>query len=52
MDAVPAFRDSALYRDRLGGLFVDYWADMKQAEIARFLSSVTDWEQREYFEIF
>ena len=52
MEAVPAFRNSALYREKLGDLFVDYWTDMKQAEIARFLSSVTDWEQREYFEIF
>ena len=52
MEAVPAFRNSALYREKLGDLFVDYWADMKQAEIARFLSSVTDWEQREYFEIY
>jgi len=25
---------------------------MKKSEIARFLSEVTDWEQREYFEFF
>ncbi len=52
MEAVPHFRASALYRDRLGDLFVDYWAAMKEAEIARFLTAVTDWEQREYFEIY
>jgi hypothetical protein len=25
---------------------------LKQSEIGRFLEHVTDWEQREYFEIF
>jgi hypothetical protein len=25
---------------------------MKKSEIGRFLSEVTDWEQREYFEFF
>jgi len=25
---------------------------MKRAEVARFLSTVTDWEQSEYFEFF
>ncbi len=52
MEAIPAFRDSMLFRDALGDLFVDYWVHMKQAEINRFLSTVTDWEQNEYFEVF
>jgi len=25
---------------------------MKRSEVGRFLSEVTDWEQREYFEFF
>lgn len=52
MDAVAALKDSAFFRDKLGDLFVDYLTGMKEAEIARFLSAVTDWEHREYFEVF
>ena len=32
--------------------FIDYICMIKEAEIARYLSDVTDWEQREYFRIF
>jgi glutamine synthetase len=52
IDAVAALRESALYRAAFGDAFVDYILHIKEAEIARFLSTVTDWEQREYFEIF
>jgi len=44
--------NSKLYRDRLGDQFVDYYLAIKNAEIDRFMQTVTDWEQREYFEIF
>jgi glutamine synthetase len=37
---------------RFGDRFVDWLVHIKQAEISRFLSEVTDWEQREYFDIF
>jgi len=52
MEAVAALRDSAMYRAALGDRFVDYMIAIKDAEIARFQSEVTDWEQREYFEMF
>jgi glutamine synthetase len=52
MDAVAALRGSALYRQAFGDRFVDYLAGIKEAEISRFLSEVTDWEQREYFALF
>jgi glutamine synthetase len=52
IEAVAALRDSALFRTAFGDSFVDYIVHIKEAEIARFLASVTDWEQREYFEIF
>ncbi len=52
MEAVPALREDKLFRGALGDQFVDYILTLKEAEIARFLSEVTDWEQREYFEIF
>ena len=36
----------------MGAQFIDYLIGIKEAEIARFLSEVTDWEHREYFELF
>ena len=52
MDAVTALDQSAMFRQALGDQFVDYIIHIKRAEIARFLSAVTDWEHREYFELF
>jgi glutamine synthetase len=52
MEAVAALRDSQLFRDTFGERFVDYLLAIKEAEIARFLSEVTDWEQKEYLEMF
>ncbi|MFD2472371.1 glutamine synthetase family protein [Amycolatopsis silviterrae] len=50
--AVEAFRESALLRKEFGDPFVDYFALVKQHEVTRFNAAVTDWEQREYFEIY
>jgi glutamine synthetase len=52
MDAVSALKTSALFRERMGSDFVDYIVALKEFEISRFLSHVTDWEHREYFEMF
>jgi glutamine synthetase len=52
MDAMVAFRQSALYRDVLGDAYVDYLLAIKEGEVSRYLTEVTDWEHREYFEIF
>ena len=52
MDAVAALRQDRLFRVRLGDAFVDYILMVKDCEIRRFLSYVTDWEHREYFEVF
>ena len=43
-------RDAVL-RERFGGAFVDYFIRLKQAEIARYESEVSEWEQREYFNL-
>jgi glutamine synthetase len=51
MDAVDALEHSKLFRQRLGETFVNYLVHIKRAEIARFLSEVTDWEHREYFDV-
>jgi glutamine synthetase len=51
-EAVAALRADAFFREQLGGGFVDYLCTIKDAEIARFQAEVTEWEQREYFEMF
>jgi len=51
MEAVAALRASACFRAAFGDAFVDYFTALKEFEIARFLSDVTDWEQREYLAI-
>jgi glutamine synthetase len=51
-EAVLALKDDAFFRDALGAAFVDYYVHIKNAEIERFQAEVSDWEQREYFEMF
>lgn len=52
IEAVDALAASDIYRKAFGEQFVDYLVHIKKAEIARFLSEVTDWEQREYLTLF
>jgi glutamine synthetase len=51
-EAVDALDQDSFYRTALGREIVDFVIMMKRAEVARFLSTVTDWEQNEYFEFF
>jgi glutamine synthetase len=51
-EAVAALRGDAFFREALSAGFVDYLLTIKDAEIARFQAEVTEWEQREYFEMF
>jgi glutamine synthetase len=51
-EAVAALRSDAFFRQKLGAGFVDYLLTIKDAEIARYQAEVTDWEHREYFEMF
>ena len=43
--------DKAL-RDGFGAAFIEYYCRIKEAEIARFNLEVSDWEHREYFDLF
>jgi glutamine synthetase len=53
VEAVTEFKNSTLLERVLGRTFLDYLVRIKEFELHRFLSDeVTDWEQREYFEIF
>jgi len=51
-EAVFALDDDPFFRDALGAGFVDYYVHIKNAEIERFQAEVSDWEHREYFEMF
>jgi glutamine synthetase len=51
-EAVEALAGDSFFRGAFGDVFIDYVLMMKRSEIGRFLSEVTDWEQREYFEFF
>jgi glutamine synthetase len=51
-EAVDALKDDAFFREALGANFVDYYVHIKNAEIERFQAEVSEWEQREYFEMF
>ena len=50
--AIAAFEASDLYRDTLGEGFVDYLVTLKRAEWQRYLMTVSEWEQQEYFGLF
>ena len=51
-EAIAALRKDVCLRAGLGNTFIDYYSLIKEAEVARFELEVTEWEQREYFEIF
>jgi glutamine synthetase len=51
-EAVSALDDDPFFRQAFGAAFVDYYVHIKNAEIARFEAEVSDWEHREYFEMF
>ena len=48
---ITALRGDTCFREAFGDSFIDYFIKLKEFEIGRFLSDVTDWEQREYFAI-
>jgi glutamine synthetase len=57
-EAVEALRANVCFRAGFGEVFVDYFATIKHAEIVRSGAEagdppdqVTDWEQREYFDL-
>jgi glutamine synthetase len=52
VEAVAAARADSFFREKLGTDFMHYLLKIKDAEIARFQMEVTDWEHREYFEVF
>jgi glutamine synthetase len=51
-EAVFALKDDPFFRNAMGPSMVDYYVHIKNAEIERFQAEVSEWEQREYFEMF
>jgi glutamine synthetase len=51
-EALDALQADGFFREKFGAGFVDYYLHLKNAEIERFQAEVSDWEHREYFEMF
>lgn len=51
-EAVEALAADEVFREGLGESFVAYYTHIKRAELDRFRQEVSEWEQREYFEMF
>ena len=51
-EALDALDADTLARASFGDGFIDYYLRIKRAEIARFEAEVSEWEHREYFELF
>ena len=51
-EALACLRADEMLNAQLGKTFVDYLCHIKEAEIARFNLEVSEWEHREYFEMF
>lgn len=51
-DALQIAATDAFVRKSFGEIFIDSYTAIKRAEIDRFQSQVTDWEQAEYFAAF
>jgi glutamine synthetase len=51
-EALAALREDRSFAEGFGQGFIDYYIRIKQFEIARHQAEVTEWEQKEYFELF
>ena len=51
-EALAALADDHCFAESFGQEFVDYYITIKRAELARYHGEVTEWEQKEYFELF
>jgi glutamine synthetase len=51
-EAVAALANDPFFKNVPGEGFVRYYSHIESAEIDRFQAEVSEWEQREYFEMF
>jgi len=50
--ALAALAADGFFANAFGQEFIDYYSQLKQFELARFHLEVSEWEQREYFDLF
>jgi glutamine synthetase len=50
--ALSALTQGRILREAFGQEFIDYYVTVKQAELRRYETYVTDWEMKEYFDLF
>jgi glutamine synthetase len=50
--ALGALADGPILRAAFGTEFIDYYSMIKHAEVRRYEAHVTDWEMKEYFDVF
>ncbi|MFT8585852.1 glutamine synthetase family protein [Acetobacter papayae] len=50
--AVEALEHSSVFRTAMGDGFINYLTEIKKSEIKRYELEVSEWEQREYFDMF
>ncbi|MBS1089916.1 glutamine synthetase family protein [Gluconobacter wancherniae] len=50
--ALDALERNAVFREAFGDLFIKYLIEIKRSEIRRYELEVSEWEQREYFDMF
>ncbi|WP_157239874.1 glutamine synthetase family protein [Catenuloplanes japonicus] len=50
--AVDALEADPVFADAFGARTIGWYAKLKRDEFARYLAHVSDWEQREYFDLF
>ncbi len=51
-EALAHLKADTVLNEGFGRAFIDYYSRIKEAEVARFNLEVSDWEQREYFDLF
>src|SRR5215510_6794826 len=51
-EALAALAEDRCFAEGFGQAFVDYYLTIKRAELARYHAEVTEWEQKEYFDLF
>jgi glutamine synthetase len=51
-EAVDALAADGVFTEALGEPVVGWYTHLKREEFARYLAHVSDWEQREYFDLF
>ena len=52
IEAVEAFENGTLLKAQISAKFIDYLSQIKRAEWLRYSAADSDWEQKEYFDLF